>query len=76
MNDILKTGDKVVVVDHWKLNGKIGTVVHIDSNPWSRIGVSFPNWDGGHSLEGKCINGRGWWLDNKYLKKINLDWNA
>ena len=66
-----KVGDKVTCTaatwDAYAVFGLSGVVVHINGN---RIGVG---WDGlgeGHTCGGHCQQGRGWYVSDFTLKKL------
>lgn len=63
-----KTGDRVVFIgDVDSIKGKVGTV--IDTNMY--VYVEFDDYIGGHSLDGRCKLGHGWYCSFSHLKDID-----
>lgn len=61
-----KVGDRVKCIHRdIKGYGKVGTVV---KNGDTSCGVKFDEAIGGHSLDGTCENGYGWWIDSNNLE--------
>lgn len=71
----LKVGNRVrciYVMDTEKscMLNKVGTIKEIDTDD-NTVGMVFDDNVGGHTLEGKCKDGYGWWMLPKQLKKVN-----
>lgn len=71
MERIFKVGD-TVRVNHKdeKPTGLYGKVVHVESAPSFKVGVSFFDFTEGHSCDGKCEEGTGWWCNSKNLELV------
>lgn len=70
-----KVGDRVRCVESFgndKIVGKLGTIIAkgIGSASW---GVFFDKYINGHSLDGKCEAGYGWWIPEGMLEKVRND---
>ncbi len=68
-----KIGDRVKYIGtDSNYKGKVGTIVTIDDDSIP-YGVEFDEKVyGGHSLDGKCENGYGRWLELEEIESINL----
>lgn len=67
-----KVGDRVRCVESFtndKTVGKLGTIIAkgLGSDSW---GVAFDKYINGHSLDGECEAGYGWWIPERMLVKI------
>ena len=65
-----KIGDRVKCVDpHSAFEGKVGTVVCFEFNDY---GVAFDEYvPFFHDLDGRCLDGHGWWCSCLKLELIN-----
>lgn len=67
-----KVGDRVRCVESFgndKIVGKLGTIIAkgMGADSW---GVAFDKYINGHSLDGECEAGYGWWMPEGMLVKI------
>lgn len=68
-----KIGDRVKVNlislgnEEWR--GKKGTVVDFKDDG-DLVGIDFDEKGIGHTLDGKCKDGHGWWMEPKHFNKI------
>lgn len=70
-----KIGDRVRCVESFAnadTVGELGTVVAKGDDPAMK-GVAFDKFIHGHSLDGKCTAGYGWWIPEDMLEKVHND---
>lgn len=70
-----KVGDRVRCVESFANTdtvNELGTIVAKGSSP-AMYGVNFDKFIHGHSLDGKSINGHGWWIPEDMLEKVRND---
>ncbi len=68
-----KVGDRVRCVESFAnadTVGELGTIVAKGSDSW---GVAFDKYINGHSLDGECEAGYGWWIPEDMLEKVHND---
>ena len=66
-----KVGDRVRCVKSFgnaDTVNELGTIVAKDDAP-EMYGVDFDKFIHGHSLDGKCVSGYGWWIPEDMLEK-------
>lgn len=70
-----KVGDRVRCVESFcnaDTVGELGTIVAKGNTPEMK-GVAFDKFIHGHSLDGKCTAGYGWWIPEDMLEKAHND---
>lgn len=70
-----KIGDRVRCVESFAnadTVGELGTIV-AKGNTQGMYGVAFDKYIHGHSLDGKCTSGYGWWIPEDMLEKVRND---
>lgn len=70
-----KVGDRVRCVKSFAnadTVNELGTIVAKGASP-EMYGVNFDKFIHGHSLDGKGINGHGWWIPEDMLEKVRND---
>lgn len=63
----IKVGDRIIASESCgDLSGKTGKVILIKGYAY---GIRFDEFINGHSLDGNCENGYGWWIfGHKFLE--------
>lgn len=70
-----KIGDRVRCVKSFgnaDTVNELGTIVAKGNAP-EMYGVDFDKFIHGHSLDGKCVSGYGWWIPEDMLEKVRND---
>lgn len=73
-----KVGDRVIGIgtfDCTVIDGLYGTVLG-DKSPHGNYPIEFDENIGGHSCEGRCKGGHGWYVPHNHLKLANENWKV
>ena len=71
---MFKTGDKVIAtIDYPSSNsiirkGDTGVILMYDEFDELQAGVRWDKSVGGHSLDGLCESGHGWWVNENHIQ--------
>lgn len=79
MKKQFQVGQKVICTSgdyRPSLKGKTGIVRHVDDARTTHTGIEFPGWGRGHRLDKDMLQRNdGYYLPNKYLETVELDWD-
>lgn len=74
MKHKFQVGDRVVVVNDQNnalLNiGDVGTICYVRDEFSTNLGVESDRPSKGHSCDGRCRKGHGWWVPRRHLELI------
>lgn len=66
-----QTGDRIratVTVGAEEVNDAVGTIIDIDFHDYA---VRFDEYIGGHTCDGLCEDGYGWWVYEEHMIVLN-----
>lgn len=74
MKHKFQVGDRVVVVNDQNstcLNiGDVGTICYVPDDFFMSLGVESDRPSQGHSCDGRCREGHGWWIPSSHIELI------